>query len=282
MLRSYFERMEGAGNLGAVALVFDPQRPAAADPGGVPVRDGRGPEPDAPGREPASERRGVAPDENETPGRSNIMRSLIGISILAATLLSSLTLAPAAFAQGWESSKLEVSLLGGIHAFNKNDTPLPDNLLGIPAVAGVAYRITPTLSAEGEFTWFIPVQQSVEVAPGQNQDRTPQNTLAYQLGIRGELQAAKWSPYLATGAGAMTVLSNSSADRIPHLDKSQTMFALNFGGGAKVAVNPHWGLRGDFREFVGFPGKDAAGLTSSGTTDPIWLERVTVGLDYRF
>jgi len=210
------------------------------------------------------------------------MKSLIGVSIVATALLSLLTVAPAAFAQEGDASKLEVSRLGGIHAFNKNDTSLPDNLLGIPAVASVAYRITPTLSAEGEFTWFIPVKQSVEVAPGQNQDLTAQNTLAYQLGIRGELQAAKWSPYLATGAGAMTVLSNTSADRIPHLDKAVTMFALNFGGGLKVPVNSHWGVRGDFREFVGFPGKDAAGLSRNGSTDPLWLERGTVGLDYRF
>ena len=82
--------------------------------------------------------------------------------------------------------------------------------------------------------------------------------------------------------GAVTFLSNSDADRLPQLDKSQTMFALNFGAGAQVGLNARWGLRADFREFVAFPGKDTAGFSANGTADPIWMERGALGVAYRF
>jgi opacity protein-like surface antigen len=204
------------------------------------------------------------------------------IAVLTVAALLSLSTAAAAFAQEQNTSKVEVSLLGGIHAFNKNDTALGDNMLGVPAVAGVAYRLTPNLAAEGEFTWLIPVKQSVDVGVGSEQDRKAPQTLAYQVGLRGNLQLSTWSPYLAAGVGAMTFLSNDGSDALPRLDKSQTVFALNFGAGSQYAVNPHWGLRADFREFVGFPGNDTAGLSANGSADPIWIERGTIGLDYRF
>ena len=210
------------------------------------------------------------------------MRNLIRVSVIAAAALAVLTGAAVATAQDRPDSKVEVSLLGGVHALNKNNTSVPDNLLSVPAVASVAYRITPALAAEGEFTWLIPVQQRVDIGSGAKQDRKLPNTLAYQVGIRGNLQLSNWSPYLAAGAGAMTFLSNSDFDRLPHLDKSQTMFALSFGGGGQFGVNPHWGVRADFREFAAFPGKDAAGFSNNGTSDAIWMERGTVGLDYRF
>jgi opacity protein-like surface antigen len=193
-----------------------------------------------------------------------------------------LVAATVAFAQESSGSPVDVSLLGGIHALNKSDTALPDRLLSVPAVANVAYRLTPNLAAEGDFTWLIPVQQSVDLGSGVKQDRKAPNILAYQAGVRASLPLTTWTPYLAAGAGAMTFLSNTDSDRLPQLDKSQTMFALNFGGGAQVGLIAPWGLRADFREFVAFPAKDAAGLSTNGTADPIWMERGTVGLAYRF
>ena len=109
-----------------------------------------------------------------------------------------------------------------------------------------------------------------------------QDILAYQAGVRAGLPLASWTPYLAAGAGAVTFLSNTDADRLPQLDKSQTMFALNFGGGAQVGLNSRWGLRADFRELVAFPSKDAAGFSSNGKADPIWMERGTAGIAYHF
>ena len=100
--------------------------------------------------------------------------------------------------------------------------------------------------------------------------------------MRAGLPLSTWTPYLAAGAGAMTFLSNTDSDRLPRLDKSQTMFALNFGGGAQVGLNSSWGLRADFREFVAFPSKDAVGFSTNGTADPIWMERGTLGVAYRF
>jgi hypothetical protein len=69
---------------------------------------------------------------------------------------------------------------------------------------------------------------------------------------------------------------------VPQLEESQTMFAANFGTGVTYGLAPHWGLRADFRELVAFPSEDAAGLSSGGNADPIWMERGTLGLAYRF
>jgi opacity protein-like surface antigen len=203
------------------------------------------------------------------------------VAVVTAAALISLVAASAAFAQS-TASRVEVSVLGGIHAFNKNDTALPDRLLSVPAVANVAYQLTPNLAAEGDFTWLIPTQQSVDLGSGAQQDRKAPNILAYQAGVRAGLPLSTWTPYLAAGAGAMTFLSNTDADRLPQLDKSQTLFAVNFGGGAQVGLNARWAVRGDLREFVAFPGKDAAGFSANGSADPIWMERGAVGVAYRF
>jgi len=210
------------------------------------------------------------------------MKSLTSIAVVTAAVLVSLVAASAALAQGNSASGFDVSLLGGIHALNKNDTALPDRLLSVPAVANVAYSLTPNLAVEGDFTWLIPVKQSVDLGSGAKQDRKAPDILAYQADVRAGLPLSTWTPYLAAGVGAVTFLSNTDADRLPQLDKSQTMFALNFGAGAQVSLNAPWGLRADFREFVAFPGTDAAGFSSNGTADAIWMERGTVGVAYRF
>jgi len=180
------------------------------------------------------------------------------------------------------ASPLEVSLLGGIQVMNKNDTALPDQFLEVPLVAGVTYRLTPTWAVDGEFTWMIPVQQSVDVGAGPNQDRKTPDILAYQAGVRASFPLSNWTPYLAAGAGAVTFLSNTDVDRLPRLSESQTAFAINFGGGASYGLAAPWGLRADLRALVAFPADDAAGLSTGGSADPIWMERVTVGVEYRF
>ncbi len=210
------------------------------------------------------------------------MKSMRIIAVVTAAVLISLVASAAAFAHEGTTSGIEVSVLGGIHVLNQNDTALPDQLLSVPAVASVAYQFTPNLAAEGDFTWLIPVKQSVDLGSGGEQDRKAPNVLAYQAGVRAGLPLSTWTPYLAAGLGAMTFLSNTDADRLPQLDKSQTMFALNFGAGAQVGLNARWGLRADFREFVAFPGKDTAGFATNGTADPLWMERGAVGVAYRF
>jgi len=177
----------------------------------------------------------------------------------------------------------EVSLMGGVQVLNQNDTALPDNFVNIPAVATIGYRLTRDVAVEGEFTWMIPVQQSVSLGSGQTVDRKNPNILAYQANVRAHLPTSiPLSPYLAAGGGGLTVLSNTDADRLPKVDKSQTMFALNFGAGATYGLNERWGLRADFREFVGFPKNDAPGFSDSSGADKIWMERGTLGVSYRF
>jgi opacity protein-like surface antigen len=111
----------------------------------------------------------------------------------------------------------------------------------------------------------------------------PPDVLTYQAGLRVRPPSTTWSPYVAAGAGAMTFMSNTDADRLPALAKSETMFAFNFGGGAQFGLSGPWALRADFREFVAFPSKDSEGFSdTNGNSDPIWMERGTVGLAYRF
>jgi hypothetical protein len=209
------------------------------------------------------------------------MKSLRSIVATAAVLIAALA-GTTAFAQGNPDSRFEVSLMGGLQALNQNDTALPDHLLSVPAVASVAVALAPNVVAEGEFTWLVPVSRSVDLGSGVSADRKAPDVLAYQAGLRAGLPLSRWTPYLAAGAGAVTFLSAQDADRLPQLDQSQTMFALNFGGGAHLGLNARWGLRADFRELVAFPGKDVAGFSSNGTADPIWMERGTVGVAYHF
>ena len=205
--------------------------------------------------------------------------------VVAALFVSLIIVGRASKAAAEETSfgpRTEVSLMGGIQALNKNDTALPDHFINIPAVATVTYHVTSMLAAEGEFTWMIPVQQKVDLGSGTTQDRKTPDVLAYQANLRADFPLRAWTPYLAAGAGAMTFLSNTDPDRLPQLDKSQTAFAINFGGGLAYPLTERWALRGDVREFVAFPSNNAAGLSNSTGADQIWMERGALGLSYRF
>jgi len=211
-----------------------------------------------------------------------VSRRSTSAAIGAVVSLFILGAASTAAAQESFGSRTEVSLMGGIQALNKNDTALPDRFVNIPAVATVTYRVTPRLAAEGEFTWMIPVKQSVDVGPGATQDRKTPDVLAYQANLRADFPVRNWTPYLVAGAGAVTFLSNTDADRVPQLDQSQTAFAINFGAGTSYGITERWALRADLRELVAFPSDGAAGLADASGADQIWMERGTVGLSYRF
>ena len=203
---------------------------------------------------------------------------------IGAVVVSLFALGAASTAAAQESfgSRAEVSLMGGVQALNENDTALPDRFINIPAVATVTYRLTPRLAAEGEFTWMIPVKQSVDVGTGASQDLKTPDVLAYQANLRADFPVRNWTPYLAAGAGAVTFLTNTDPDRVPQLDKSQTAFAINFGAGTTYGITERWALRADLREFVAFPSDGASGLADANGADEIWMERGTVGLSYRF
>jgi opacity protein-like surface antigen len=113
--------------------------------------------------------------------------------------------------------------------------------------------------------------------------KTP-DILAYQANLRANwpMSNAAWTPYAAAGVGAVTFLSNTDADRLPALSESQTVFAINFGPGVSYGFASGWALRADFRGFVAFPQSDTVGLSTNGSADPIWMERGTLGLAYRF
>lgn len=211
---------------------------------------------------------------------SNMTRKWVIAAIVSLALAGAARVAAAE--PGGASSRIQVSVLGGLQLLNKNDTALPDRFLNVPLVGAVSYHLAPNWAVEGELTWMIPVQQSVDTGPGPDADLKSPDVLAYQAAVRASLPLTSWTPYLAAGVGAVTFLSNDDADRMPRLSESHTAFALSFGGGATYGLGSKWGLRADFRELVAFPSSDAAGLSSGGSADPIWMERLAVGLDYRF
>jgi opacity protein-like surface antigen len=202
--------------------------------------------------------------------------------LAAAVAVVSLFMVGAASSAAASDSRAEVSLMGGIQALNQNDTALPDQFVTIPAVATVTYRVTPRVAAEGEFTWMIPVKQSVDTGSGTSQDLKTADILVYQANLRVDFPVSAWTPYLVAGAGAATFLSNTDADRVPQLDQSETAFAINFGAGVTYGLTERLGLRADVRELVAFPSEGTAGLSNANGADQIWMERGTVGLLYRF
>jgi len=200
-------------------------------------------------------------------------------------LLSALGSASVAIAQEESSSpkRFEASVLAGLQALNKNDTALPDQITNVPAVGTISYSFTRNWVAEGELAWVIPVEQDIDRGPGLTQKLKTPNILAYQAGVRADWPVnATWTPYLAAGAGAVTFLSNTDANRFPALKDSQTAFALNFGAGTFYHFAGPVGLRADYRELVAFPSDSATGLSTAGSADPIWMERGSLGVSFRF
>jgi len=211
---------------------------------------------------------------------SRINTLVLGAALIGGLLVTDVARAETSDEPGF-GPRAQISLLGGIQALNKNDTSIPDHFINIPTVASLSYQLTPRLAAEGEFTWMIPVKQSVDIS-GVSVDRKNPDILAYQAGLRALFPSRAWTPYVAAGAGAVTFLSNTDADRVPQLDKSETAFAVNFGGGTSYNLSEKWALRGDFRELVAFPKDGAAGLSNASGTDNVWMERGALGLAYRF
>jgi opacity protein-like surface antigen len=204
------------------------------------------------------------------------------VALAAAAALSAAWMSAASAAGA--DAPLRLSVLGGVHTLNQNDTAFPDNFVNVPVVASLGYDLHPNWALEGEFGWLIPVLRSVDVGSGSSQDLKTPDILLYQASVVGKLPLAQspWTPYIAAGAGAVTFLSNRDADRFPQLSKSQTAFALNFGAGTTYDLGSRWGLRADYRELVAFPSKDAEGLSDGSSADPLWMERGTLGLSYRF
>jgi len=118
--------------------------------------------------------------------------------------------------------------------------------------------------------------------------RHPGSEDARHPGLSGQrlgklpVSGTAWTPYLVAGVGGVSFLSNTDADRLPQLADTQNAFAINFGAGTTYGLGSHWAVRADYREFGAFPSSDAKGLSNGNKADPIWMERGTVGLAYRF
>jgi len=210
------------------------------------------------------------------------MKTHVTLWIAVAALSALLGFVGSAAAQAESGTGRELSLMGGFQMLNENDTAVPDRLVNLPLVATATYPLTRNWALEGDVAWMIPVNQSIDVGMATKQDRKPPDLLSYQASVRASLPLAGWTPYLVGGAGAVTFLSNTDADRVPNLAESQTVFAINFGAGATYALADHWALRADFRELAAFPSNDAQGLSIGGNADAIWMERTIAGVAYRF
>lgn len=80
----------------------------------------------------------------------------------------------------------------------------------------------------------------------------------------------------------MSFISNDDPDRQPALSESQTALAVNFGLGTSYQLTPVWAIRVDFREFVAFPADDAWRSAGIAESDPVWMERGSLGIVRRF
>src|SRR5258705_3746895 len=67
---------------------------------------------------------------------------------------------------GDASAQGSVSLMGGVHAMNQNDTAFPDRLVTVPLVGSVAYDLSPVFAVEVRLSWPIPVEQDVTLSSG--------------------------------------------------------------------------------------------------------------------
>jgi opacity protein-like surface antigen len=216
-------------------------------------------------------------------------RGSLSVVVVALVLLA-LGTTPSRAAEGAPLAvPLEVSVSGGVHLLNSNDTAFPETFMGIPIVGSVAYRITDIWAVEGEFSYVVPIEKDVDVSPGVTVKRKSPDQLAYLASVRATLplkgtplQGTPWSPYATVGAGGITFLSDTDAKRLPALAKSQTAFAASLGVGTGYRLTQQWVLLADVRGLVAFPSKDAEGLSTDGSADPIWMERGTVGVKYCF
>ena len=182
------------------------------------------------------------------------------------------------------ATQTELSLAFGCQVFNETAPAIPEAMFDVPVTMALTYHISHIWGLEGEFTWIQPIEQSIEIAGAGEVDKKSPNIMSYQVSALAKLLLSDgaWSPFLVAGAGAITFLSNDDADRQPKLVDSQTMPAINLGLGTTCRVSPHWAVRIDFREYVAFPADDAEGFSDGSESDPIWMERGSVGAVYRF
>ena len=102
--------------------------------------------------------------------------------------------------------------------------------------AAVAFRLTPNLSVESEVGYRKDVTGRLSATA----------SVLYDLP-----RIRRFKPYLAAGAG---LEEYTTASRLPDgtfVTQGRTAFAINAGGGVKVPVNDHWGIRTDARWFNG-------------------------------
>jgi len=107
--------------------------------------------------------------------------------------------------------------------------------------AAVAFRLTPTLSVEGEVGYRHDTAGRLSSSA----------SLLYDLPRIGRLM-----PYLAVGAGLEEYATARELPSGALAAQSQTAFAINAGGGLKMPVDDNWGIRTDARWFNGL-GRDA-------------------------
>ena len=214
------------------------------------------------------------------------MKSGNGIRLATATALLGLFVATAVAAQGVGASGpwTDIALSSGIQMVNETAPAFPDLMTNIPLSITATYHVSPRWAVEGEFTWVIAMEQAINIDNGPEMDRKTPDMLACQISAVACLapNADAWMPYVAAGVGTMSFISNDDPDRQPALSESQTALAVNFGLGTSYQLTPVWAIRVDFREFVAFPADDAWRSAGIAESDPVWMERGSLGIVRRF
>jgi opacity protein-like surface antigen len=107
--------------------------------------------------------------------------------------------------------------------------------------AAIGFALTPNFSVESEVGYRHTPIDSLSASA----------SLLYHLPITG-----RFRPYLAGGIGVEEYATASGSPDHGIAIQRRTAFAINAGGGLKVAVDDTWGIRTDARWFNG-AGRDA-------------------------
>ncbi len=217
--------------------------------------------------------------------RSNTVAAMItGVLILAG---------PAAMAQSQPT--VEVSgIFGGAFGFSDLSSPILEGVRQGLALSG-AGNASLSMNKGSSFKWVtggevaVPVNEHVYITGDFLYNRLGNPSInvsvpgAGSVGVGFKLSliditggaqyvfgasGSRFRPYAAAGGGIVRLTSSGSSSNLPSdISASETDLTTNFGGGVRLFLGEHWGIRPDVR-FVHFPGEN--------------YTRATVGVFFQF
>jgi opacity protein-like surface antigen len=199
------------------------------------------------------------------------------VSSFAFLVAAALAAVPStAAAQTADVPRIEVSALpGGVVAFTEGDSGAP-SFVNYALVGAVAFNINRYVGVEGEFGGSFGFDQDLDFATGTVSGKPPHqltysgNLIVHVAGIDRRV-----APYVAGGAGGMTVLERADVG----VSDSTNLFVANAGGGVKFRLTDRLGFRADDRFLAAVSQDD--GPAFFGIEDR-YGHRVTAGVVFSF